>query len=362
MVPTPNVCLLLILGMATCSSLLGDLCKGDDCHLIDDIANSESASSFLQVSRKVQNDTNKKPVKAAPAEAAAPVEEMQSSELSLSDIPKFVISTAKHGKRTLPFVKEVQKYGDTFKSMCRVQAVVASQCKLFWHGKLELGAASVSTSHMKIWQHMVDDRIPVALVVEDDAFGVTAPNFIPLLQKALDRYKSYDIFRVSRIPVPTREALQNQVHASILQHQAGKPVCRRGLYGTQLYIMTLAGAKFALENFQFGAHKSSLDVFEDIGSKTVYSNLDSFRIECFNRGIMRFMDDAFGDFRDREAHAEAREQSEKAHPESITSNETLSFQDHQLIREVLPDCRSGGILMEPCANYVDGLWVRSDHL
>jgi len=276
--------------------------------------------------------------------------EVQPSELLLSDIPKFVISTAKDGRRTLPFVHEIQKYGTAFKNTCRVQAVVGAQCIDFWHGALELGASSVSNSHLKIWQHMVTEQIPVAMIIEDDAIGLTARNWIPLLQKALDRHKSYDLFRVSQIPVPGARYMKNDLNPRIVEHQEGK--CRQ-FFGTQLYIMTLAGAKLSLESILLGATRHSLDVYLNSNNQTVYKNIDSFRIECFGNGIMRFMNDAEGDFsKGYEIHDKSKVDSERIHPGIIQNTTQLSSEDKRLIEEVLPDCPTGGILMEPCASYV----------
>lgn len=46
-----------------------------------------------------------------------------------------------------------------------------------------------------IARHMVDMDIPVAVVMEDDAMGSVAPNFVELVQLALNHADSYDIFR-----------------------------------------------------------------------------------------------------------------------------------------------------------------------
>jgi len=322
-----------------------DILVGNGCGSIQD-----DGLSLLQYSTKsVQPAVEELPLErhAAPAEEAAP------AELQLSKIPKFVISTARYGKRTVPLVEELRKYGDAFSNTCRVQAVVGSQCKQFWHGDLELGAASVSTSHMKIWQHMVDKQIPVAMGIEDDVFGLTPHNFISLLQQALDRYKNYDIFRIAQTPVPAREQLEQQpFHVNLVQHQEGG--CR-GFWGQGLYIMTLAGAKFALANFKYGTCEHSLDVYYDAYNYSAYSNLDSYKIECFKEGIMRFYDDQ-GDWRSDEAKAS----SERLNPDSITNIDTNILNDWDLIQEVLPECPMEGILMEPCANFRHGRWTTSE--
>jgi len=52
MVPASILFLFIILGAATCTSLLGDSCKGDGCHAIEDITDSDSANSFLQMSKR----------------------------------------------------------------------------------------------------------------------------------------------------------------------------------------------------------------------------------------------------------------------------------------------------------------------
>jgi len=325
-----------------------DILVGNGCGSIQD-----DGLSLLQYSTKsVQPAVEELPLErhAAPAEEAAP------AELQLSKIPKFVISTARYGKRTVPLVEELRKYGDAFSNTCRVQAVVGSKCKLFWHGDLQLGAASVSTSHMKIWQHMVDKQIPVAMGIEDDVFGLTPHNFIPLLQKALDRYKNYDIFRISQAPVPARKELQQQpFHVNIVEHQEGR--CRK-FWSQGMYIMTLAGAKFALANFKFGTSEHSLDVYHDIYNRSAYSNLDKYKVECFQQAIMRFDGDQ-GDFTDSYKHHDASKvDSERLYPENITKLD-MGEASKSLIQEVLPDCPMDGILMEPCANYRNGEWITS---
>lgn len=334
---------LAVIGWAALCSAVNedDIVEGNGFGNIDD------GVSFLQYSTKTSLVEEQN--------AAAPPEGVQPSELSISNVPKFVISTGQYGKRTLPLVQELQKYGRAFQNTCRVQAVVGSQCFGFWRGQLMVGPASVSTSHMKIWQHMLDKQIPVAMVMEDDALGLSAPNLISLLQTALDRYRNYDIFRVSQIPVPSHTMLKQEVNASIWHHEEKK--CRE-FYGTQMYIMTLAGAKFALTNFQYGISPHALDVY-DVYNHSAYTNLDAYRVECFSKGIMRFMTDEEGDW---SFHDEWHVNSESAHPENITTMSTLSSTNKLLIQDVLPDCPAAGILMEPCANFKEGVWTVSKKL
>lgn len=346
---------LIVIGLAAYCSAADqyDTFMGVEC---EDVADSVS---LLQYSTKasIPEVAQQKESAIAEEDGAAPVEEVLSSELTISDIPKFVISTAQYGKRALPLVQELQKYGQAFKNSCRVQAVVGSKCTGFWHGKLELGPAGVSTSHMKIWQHIVDKQIPVAMVMEDDALGLTPPNLLSLVQAALDRHRNYDLFRIAQIPVPPHWYLQDKVNPGIVEHQSKK--CR-GFYGEQMYIMTLAGAKFALANFQYGTGPYALDVYKDVYNNSAYTNLDSYKIECYARPMMRFMIDEEGDFSDWEIHDKSKVHSERIHPDLITTISTLSSESKQLIQDVLPDCPTDGMLMEPCANYKEGVWTVSE--
>lgn len=105
---------------------------------------------------------------------------------------------------------------------------------------LTAGQIGCFESHARIWRRMVDENIPQALILEDDADITYTQTTVDRLTECLDELKTiptWDVLYVGNIPLhPPKQTLTK--HISI-------PSNWEGLY---TYVLTLAGARKLLQN------------------------------------------------------------------------------------------------------------------
>ena len=256
-----------------------------------------------------------------------------SPRILLADIPKFVVGLWREDARIVAMTNRFLDFGNAFNQACRVQGVPGWQCDVGAPciDSIGAGACGCAMSHMKIWRHMVDHSIPVAIVMEDDGFGQTAPGFTEFLQSALDRRNEFDVFRLTQIDskwgwmVPDHVILGNRHDFSLASD------CRYP-WSTGAYIMTLSGAKFAVASHQYGV--SPVDNFRD-GS--AYLGLNDVRIGCYDPPILGLH------ALEKTSHREITQS--QSH---VLSQANLTSQQRQDIDRLLPDCPSVGFLMDEC--------------
>ena len=183
--------------------------------------------------------------------------------INVADVPKFVISMRPKGARTARIAQRFAEFGGAFQNSCRVQAVIGKECPLEKAWRHAQASAGCFLSHMKVWRHIVDNRIPVAIVMEDDALGQTHPNFLEYLQEVVNLHEEFDVFRLHlqyRKEAKVRGKFKDVVTVSdehLLQHEHyiekenSYDQCRKPT-SCAMYVMTLAGAEFHLKNLHFG--------------------------------------------------------------------------------------------------------------
>ena len=115
-------------------------------------------------------------------------------------------------------------------------------------------APAIGMSHMKIWRHMVDSGIALAIVLEDDALGAVAPAFCELMQRAVRAADGYELLRLDywanglEPPAPGAgpSAAEYRMDARAPGHGQGCEV----QWGTAMYAVTLDGARKSLEGYR----------------------------------------------------------------------------------------------------------------
>jgi glycosyl transferase family 25 len=111
---------------------------------------------------------------------------------------------------------------------------------------LTRGQIGCYDSHVKIWQYMVDENIPLALIMEDDADLQYQPSHARILRQCFDQLKTYSdswdlmyLGRGKQIDWPAN------THTNVLPSMFSRP---RGCCGLFCYLVTLTGAQKLLSH------------------------------------------------------------------------------------------------------------------
>ena len=126
-----------------------------------------------------------------------------------------------------------------------------------------LGHVACFFSHRAIWQKMVDENIPVALVLEDDVIPVAWDAAI--LRVELEKF-GLDQLRIEKTPYPVINPFpMGKQRLEILQRIA----VNEPSYGAGAYIITLSGAKKCLVLNKFYFYVDGFDMLSRVvGLKT----------------------------------------------------------------------------------------------
>jgi GR25 family glycosyltransferase involved in LPS biosynthesis len=175
---------------------------------------------------------------------------MKAKRGTYMSIPVFVINLDRRPDRLERISEELAKLGLQF---TRVQAVDGSQldpgsairpviARLYNGLKNPAkGAVGCFLSHAKVWNHIVSEGIPQALVLEDDSVpGRWEPS---VLSQEISRY-GVDLLRLAvgkPVDINTRKPLEANE-----DFIPGFKLCRQASPGTGAYIITLDGARKCL--------------------------------------------------------------------------------------------------------------------
>ena len=161
----------------------------------------------------------------------------------------------------LPNHKEIlaQKYPHAHFDLADDENILSTQAELSLSSKQRTnlydlhnaGAIGCSLSHISLWQHMVDNDIPVMMIFEDDVlfenrFKNGTANVEKELNCILNEFSlNFDVLNLNLCPIPSV-----LVHGTKLTDSRLKNVVFvEGIaFRTQGYIITLEGAKQLLKN------------------------------------------------------------------------------------------------------------------
>ena len=174
---------------------------------------------------------------------------LDSSKKSIQAIPVFVISLARSPERRAAISSHLNAVGVAYKIVDAVDGntLEPDYVRRLTGGRpIHIGAVGCYLSHLRVYQQMVDENVPVALILEDDA--VLNPSVTELLRygcKSLDfDYCFLDsddhgergtIFYDASTPIPVFKGY-NAFYLS------GGPHC------THAYLVTLSAAQKRLEH------------------------------------------------------------------------------------------------------------------
>lgn len=119
----------------------------------------------------------------------------------------------------------------------------------------------------------VENRIPVAIIMEDDAVGKVAANFAELVQLALDKSEDWEVFRFHHWDPPASSQPSN---LKTRNHVYATTECKAP-FGTAMYGMTLKGAELAMKGYN--PRKFAVDHYRE------YSTRKESRIHCYQPSI-----------------------------------------------------------------------------